>query len=481
MEFYTNVKRFGNNLFVRGYRDNIPFADKIHFEPKLYITSKEGDWKSFGENKTLKEMSFSDMTAAKNFIQKYDGVEGLGVFGNKNYEVQYISDKWSSEVKYNFSRIRIAYLDIETRTEFGFPKYENPVEEISLITVNDTTFSVLAYDDIDRKSIDIRLFKDEAKMLEEFLLWWQTQNFDIITGWNVEGFDIPYMYSRIHKVLGEDWLKLLSPWNKTSAKMSHDEFGNDFLKVDIAGISQLDYLLMYKKFTYTKQESYTLDFICESELGENKLENPYNTFKEFYTQSPTIFTKYNRRDVSLVRNLEKKMKLLELIVSVAYIAKVNYETVFSPVATWDAIIYNYLKDRKIATPLEGGGKKFGRTEGAYVEDPIVGKRYKWLVSIDATSLYPSIMQAWNLSPEMFVGVRDDVDVNSMMNRTVQDVDSRYTLSANGALHKKDEEGVFGQLITYFMTMRKTAKNDMLEGKKRREELLAEAQRRGLRV
>lgn len=469
MRFYTNVKRFGNNILVRGYDDGVPFAQKVKFEPTLYVQANDGEWKSFVTNKKVKPMTFESINDSKNFIQKYEDVEGFKIFGNDNYEVQYLSDTWTAEVKYDFSRIRIAYFDAETNTEHGFPDIDTASEVINTITVNHTTFSILNYTDTDRTQIDLRLFDTEEKMLKAFLLWWSTQKFDIITGWNVNGFDMPYLHNRIAKILTEDeWLALLSPWGKVSTRLTHDLYGNDFTEVTITGIAILDYMELYKKFMLTKHESYSLDFICDVELGENKLENPYPTFKEFYEKQVNLFISYNRRDVTLVIDLEKKLKLLELIVSVAYIAKVNYETIFSPVATWEAIIYNKLKSRKIATPLRGGGKKIGKAEGAYVEEPIVGKRYKWVMSIDATSLYPSIMQAWNISPETYLGVRDGVNVEVLMHNLLDTSDIESTIAANGAMYHKDHEGIFGELIGEFMVMRKIAKKNMLSSEQKKE-------------
>ena len=173
----------------------------------------------------------------------------------------------------------------------------------------------------------------------------------------------------------------------------------------MAGITVIDYLDLYKKFTYTNQESYRLDHIAFVELGQRKLDHSeFDTFKDFYTGNWQKFIEYNIIDVELVDRLEDKMKLIELALTMAYDAKVNYNDVFFQVRTWDAIIYNYLKRKNIVIPPKERSEKDSQYAGAYVKEPIPGK-YDWVVSFDLNSLYPHLIMQYNISPETLLEER----------------------------------------------------------------------------
>jgi DNA polymerase elongation subunit (family B) len=237
---------------------------------------------------------------------------------------------------------------------------------------------------------------------------------DIVTGWNTQIFDLPYLMVRIRRVLGEERVKDLSPWrivNDRTIKMN----GREHLTADIFGLSNLDYFDLYKKFTYQTQESYKLDYIAQVELGKQKLEMQYETFKEFYTEDWQRFVEYNVIDVELVDQLEDKMKLIELIITMAYDAKCNFTDIFSAVRTWDCILYNHLSDKNIVVHQKKDRTSESRTiEGAYVMEPTPGK-YDWVVSFDAASLYPSIIMQYNMSPETMVdGVTADCSVDTLL-------------------------------------------------------------------
>ena len=158
---------------------------------------------------------------------------------------------------------------------------------------------------------------------------------EVITGWNVQLFDIPYIAGRLKRVLGEKLMKRLSPWGLVSEGEVYIK-GRRHIQMDIGGVTQLDYLDLYKKFTYTNRESYRLDYIAEVELGQKKLDHSeFDTFKEFYSGNWQKFVEYNVVDVELVDRLEDKMKLIELALTMAYDAKVNFTDVFYQVRTWD--------------------------------------------------------------------------------------------------------------------------------------------------
>ena len=158
--------------------------------------------------------------------------------------------------------------------------------------------------------------KNEEDLIHEFLTFWEKTQPDIITGWNTEFFDIPYLYNRIMKFSEKD-VKRLSPWGNVYSRDVYT-MGRTHQLIDISGVAHLDYFDLYRKFTYTSQESYRLDHIAFVELGEKKDDNPYETFKDWYTKDFQSFIEYNITDVELVDKLEDKMKLIELALTMAF-------------------------------------------------------------------------------------------------------------------------------------------------------------------
>jgi DNA polymerase elongation subunit (family B) len=275
-------------------------------------------------------------------------------------------------------------------------------------------------------------------------------------------YDIPYIVRRIDRVLGEKLMKRLSPWGL----VTEDEVyisGRKNISYDIGGISQLDYLDLYKKFTYKTQESYRLDYIAEVELGQKKLDHSeYETFKDFYTKGWQKFVEYNIVDVELVDRMEDKMKLIELALTMAYDAKVNYEDVFSQVRMWDTIIYNYLKKRNIVIPPNERSDKESKYAGAYVKEPIPGA-YDWVVSFDLNSLYPHLIMQYNISPETLLDQRHPtVNVDKILNQELTfDSYSDYAVCANGAMYRKDVRGFLPELMEKIYNERVIFKKKML--------------------
>jgi DNA polymerase elongation subunit (family B) len=470
-EFYTNVFPLGNKLCVRGYQNGKQYTDKIDFKPTLYASSKS---KNAGEiYRTLDgEVVYSirpgSIRDSKEFIDRYKDVQGFRVYGNTNFAYQYISDTYSSEIKFNKDLIKCFSIDIETTTEEGFPNIETANEEILLITLMDNktkeihTFGKNPY--TGNREVRFHHCETEKALLMNFLDFWKENYPDIVTGWNINFFDIPYLTRRIMNVLGESHAKQLSPWGIINERRIHVK-GNEEISYDIAGISALDYLDLYKKFTYTMQESYKLDHIAFVELGENKLDySEYDTFKDFYTYGWKKFVDYNIHDTVLVDKLEDKMKLIELAIVMAYNAKVNYEDVFSQVRMWDTIIYNHLRSKKIVIPNKQHNDKDSVIEGAYVKDPLVGM-HEWVVSFDLNSLYPHLIMQYNISPEtMDAGYKHVGGVGYFLEHEetggFHDLDLSCT--ANGWCYRKDIKGFLPELMETMYINRSKAKKQMLK-------------------
>jgi DNA polymerase elongation subunit (family B) len=468
MQFYTHVFPFGNKMLVRGYENDRPFQRKIDFFPTLYVTSnKESQWRTL-DGQVVDEIKPGTVKETREFVDRYKDVSGFSVYGNTNYVHQYISDTYESDIRFDMEKIKVFTIDIETATESGFPDVKRANEEVLLITVKDSqskqiaTFGVRPFENKNPNVTYVQC-RDELSMLKEFMIWWQQNYPDVITGWNTGFFDIPYLLKRITNELGESIASKFSPWGYINERKIF-VMGNEETSFDIQGISQLDYLDLYKKFTYQKQESYRLDYIAEQELGDKKKENPGDSFKDFYTHHWQKFVEYNIHDVELVDQMEDKMRLIELCLTMAYNAKINYEDVFSQVRMWDAIIYNHLRKKKIAIPTKSGSFKSEAFEGAFVKDPLVGL-HKWVASFDLNSLYPHLIMQYNISPETLTSEKISCTVEKLLK---QEVDTEYckrrdlALTANGWTYRRDIKGFMPELMEKMYTDRSKFKKQMLK-------------------
>ena len=458
---YSNVTLLGDSILCRGYENGDQVSFKEIIKPTLFVPSPKGKWKSLtGESMT--PVKQDGAKRAREFLEKYKDVDNFEVHGYERFVYQWISDKYPGQLKFNIDQMKIYTIDIEVACENGFPDVEASQEEMLCISIKDlATGKFITWGTREAKvESEYRVFWTEQEMLEDFVKWWCSNTPDIITGWNCNLYDIPYICRRLERVLGDKWQKSLSPWNKVNMREVYIQ-GRRNLAYDILGVSILDYLDLYRKFTYTNQESYRLEHIATVELGEGKLDHSeFENFKDFYTEHWQKFVEYNLKDVDLVHRLEKKMKLLELAVTMAYDAKVNFEDVYSQVRTWDTLIYNYLKERKICVPPRQESKKDDKYAGAYVKEPVPGL-YDWVVSFDLNSLYPHLIMEYNISPETLVPTRyPSISVDKILNDEIT-IDSEYCVAANGAQYRKDIHGFLPQMMQKIYDERKIYKKKML--------------------
>jgi len=476
MKFYTNVEQAGNRLLVRGYEGGSPFSYRVPFNPTLYVASKNySDWKTL-EGDCVEPLKLGSINDAKDFIKKYREVDDFDIYGNTRYLYQYIAEEHpEDEIKYDTSRIRIFNIDIETAAENGFPDIESADQEILAISIKDSytgriiVFGARPFDN-KNSEVDYMHFRTEESMLNAFLGYWNENYPDVITGWNVQFFDIPYIARRVTRILGEKAAKSLSPWKLISSREIYIK-GRKQIAYDLPGISTLDYLELYRKFTYTNQESYRLDHICLVELGERKLDHSeYDTFKEFYEKNWQKFIEYNIHDVRLVDKLDDKMKLLDLAFTMAYDAKVNYEDVFSQVRMWDNYIYCELNKRKIAIPPKRDALKDAKYAGAYVKEPKAG-RYDWVVNFDLNSLYPHLIMQYNISPETLTDDRHPtVTVDRILKEEIDfQLHKDSAVCANGAMYRTDIRGFLPEIMEKIYTERTVYKKKMLAAKQKYED------------
>jgi len=464
MNYYTNVSRLGNNILLRGYKDGKRISERKPFSPTLFVTSE----KATGEYKTLfgkpvAPVKFDGMREASEFMKTYKDVPNFGVYGMTNFVSQFISGRYKNVVKFDRDEINVTTIDIEVASDQGFPAPDEAAHTVISITCKNNIDNVyyvwgLYEYDTTRNDSEIQYFRcnSEADLLIRFTNWWSNSNNtpDVVTGWNTRFFDIPYLVRRIGSVVGEHWVKKLSPWGKLTERKIKGKFGQEQLAFDLEGVSQLDYLDLFQKFgvlTYGQQASYKLDHIAHSVLGEKKISyDEYGNLHTLYQEDFQLFIDYNIKDVELVDRLEEKMGLITLAMTMAYKAKTNYADAFGTTNIWDCVIYNELLQQKVVVPPKEN--KFKESiVGGYVKEPVIGL-HEWICSFDLNSLYPNIIVQYNMSPE-----------------TIIDEGSPHwdtgAVAANGTRYRKDKEGIIPNVIKQFYFDRVDAKNKMLKAKR----------------
>ena len=471
MKFYTNVQLVGDDFLVRGYDNGNYFQTREKFSPTLFMKSpKKSKYKTLS-GETVSPIKPGSVMECRNFMEKYSAVENVSIYGNDKYIYQYISDTYpQEELKFDVSKVRIFTIDIEVASENGFPTTDAVAEEILAITIqNYATKQIVSWGQgafVNKKeNVSYINCNSEVHLLRSFLAFWTKNYPDVITGWNCNLYDIPYICGRVDRVLGQKEMRTFSPWNMVR-KGIVKIMGREHVSYTVSGIACLDYLDLYKKFTYKAQESYRLDYIAEVELGKKKLDHSeFDTFKDFYKKGWQKFIEYNIIDVELVDELEDKMKLIELALTMAYDAKVNYIDVFYQVRMWDTIIYNYVKRKNIVIPPKEESNKNERYAGAYVKEPVPGV-YDWVVSFDLNSLYPHLIMQYNISPETLLEQKHpSITVNKLLKENLTfEMYKDNAICANGAMFRKDKRGFLPELMEKMYGDRVIFKKRMLKAK-----------------
>jgi len=476
--FYTNVISIGNNILYRGVENGRRVKLKIAYSPSLFLTTnKQTQWKNL-QGEYLEEIKPGSIRECRDFIEKYDGVQNFKIFGMTKYEYAFIADEHKGMVDWKQENIAIDIIDIEVGSENGFPDPYKANEPITAIAVKRIGGHMKVYGcgDFNNYNDNVTYHKcrDEYVLCKRFLEDWFHDCPDIITGWNTKFFDIPYLYNRFMKILGEEQTKRLSPWNMIHERKAIVN-GRDMTAYEIKGVASLDYIELYKWFAPggKSQESYRLDNIANVELNKSKLSyDEFDSLHQLYKMNYQKFIEYNIVDVLLIEELENKLKLLELSLTLAFDTKSNFEDVFTQTRMWDAIMHNYLLERNIIVPPKGSTKKDGAFEGAYVKDPQVGL-HKWVASFDLNSLYPHLMMQYNISPETLIDPKDytpamrkilssNVDVEHLLNQEVDLTEiENATLTPNGQFFRTDVQGFVPKMLEDMYNDRKKFKKMML--------------------
>ena len=384
---------------------------------------------------------------------------------------------------------RILTFDIEVEMDTGLPDTTKSENEITSIALHDSVanFYYVLIVDKDRKvnplttkESKIIPFDSEGEMLSKFLTIYEEINPTIITGWNIDNFDVPYLFNRLKNILGERQARRLSPIKEV--------FFSPYRKRwFIGGVSALDYIVLYKQYNYTQLDNYRLDTVANIELGRGKVEYSGN-LDELMRTDINQFIEYNLEDVRLVVDLDKKLQFIDLCRGIAHAGHIAYEDVFFSSRIMEGALLCFLRKRGLVAPnkmdkdesdakidamREAGAideaAKDEKFIGAYVKDPILGK-HDWVYDLDLTSLYPSIIMSLNISPETKLGKIDEWDLNryikgldetySVNGKTIQReklkqffADSGHGISSNGVIYRQDKRGCIPAILEEWFNQR----------------------------
>jgi len=500
MNFYTNVRQWGDNILYIGYENGQRVQRKESFTPVLYLndtsgaankTDPEHYWKD-GKDGIIPLLPFpqDSIKEAKEFIKRWDGVSGMRVYGADKFNYEFIARKFNGEIVYDVKKLRIFCIDIEVMSNNGFPKADKADEPVTVITIHDSnTGNLHVWGQANSPggkykphlpNVVYQEFTDEITLLNEFVAFWSTNYPDIVTGWYSRGFDLTYITNRIKKLLGDKTVKRLSPWGIIQEKSSKiKRFGQmvEEKYYDFYGINELDYLDLYKKYG-NAQESYKLGFIAQKILGETKIEFD-GSLHQLYSTDYQKYVEYNIQDVCLIPKMEEKLRFIELIVEVSYLGKVaTYNDSLGTVKYWEVLIYNHLYEKDIHPPIKDQGEdKDDQYEGAYVKSPIFGS-HKFVVSVDLTSLYPKAIEQVNIGPDTLVDIDSlphelrvlvsEVTPEKLINKEIDlSLLKKYNLSlaGNGRLFTKTERSFLSELMDKFFGRRSKYKKQMFVYKK----------------
>ena len=478
MDFYTSVEKLGDNILYVGYEDNVRIKKQIKYQPTVFVpTRKKTEYRTL-LGIPVASVKPGGMRETKDFVDN-NTVSNQKIHGNTDFVAQFISDKFPDGCEFDRNKINSTYIDIEVQSDKGFPQPDEARHPVTAITIKNNlnnTFIVWGLGDYDvSKSIikgnriEYNKCSNEKELLTKFLTHWSANVPDVISGWNVKYFDIPYLVNRVRILFNDDTTKKFSI-HRIKPKRSQSKYEDNYYQ--IYGTSVLDYLQLFKKFAlYGMQDSYRLDNIAHVVLGDKKLDySEYSSLNELYINNHQKFIDYNIKDTELVERLDDKLGLISLTLTLSYKANVPYECAFGSTRIWDTYIYNMLRRHKLVISPQKPVLNDRQIEGAYVKEPITGM-HDWVASFDLNSLYPHLIMQYNISPETIVEeVIPNVTVDKLLNREKYNIPKNRVMSATGQLFNNNQRGIFPQIVDHMYSERKAIKNKALEQKQKLEDL-----------
>lgn len=472
--FYTHCSRFGNTILHKYVTSsgNRRLERVSKFPISLYTPSKYGDHVGLG-GVPLEKESYESLEDAKT------GTEGRKMWGQTDLCSQFISHTYPGTIPFDTSGINIVYIDIETEIGDKFPEpslAEQAITAIALKSSNQNTVVALGLKHIDTPIPAVRFeyCGSEPELLRKFLVEWRDADIDVVVGWNSSRFDIPYIVNRIRKVLGDKAVNALSPFGKyyNNGVVREKKLVGDEIGYEIVGIADYDYMDLYKKFSNTRPESYSLNYIAYSELGEKKVDySEEGSLRELAEKNYQKFIEYNVHDALLVEKLEAKLRFINIALTMVYMTKARHQDAFGMLKLWDSLLYNKMLDKGIQIPNDIKSEE-AQIVGGYVKAPIIGL-HKWIVSFDLASLYPSIIIQHNLSPETLEKDATGDNIHKFLDRITSGgepvISGNRTILANGSEYSKDKKGIFPEISVEMFLLRKEYKAEMLKRRREAEE------------
>ena len=478
-DLYTYTTTIGNRVYVRARTaDGRAVFVESAYKPTYYLPVDVHTGHESFDGHPVQAYPCKTIRDGKVFLEKHSDA-----YGNIQPEYMMLADTYGDrEILPDMERLYVWNIDIEVDSEDAFAPPDDPFNQVTAVTVmwkhagqsGTVIYGTKPYTTSD--SITYVECADEDALLKAFLHDWKNKGDypDIVTGWNVQFYDLPYLVNRMTRLWGEGGpASELSPFRQITTRQV--TFGGRAQTVvDIRGVAVLDYYELYRKFTFTQQESYRLDHIAHVELGKRKLSYAeYQSLSRLYRENYQKFIDYNRADVQLVNDIDEKMKLIDLVCALAYSAKANYADTFKQVRLWDIMIYHYLRARGKQIPPRRDVEKTEQYTGAYVKEPQAGQ-HQWVCSFDINSLYPHIIRQWNLSPETLAGSKvPDITVERLLLWQMESTyppgkPKEYAMAANGVLTEREREGFLPAMLKTLYEERVRFKNMATDAKKQRE-------------
>jgi DNA polymerase elongation subunit (family B) len=478
------------NIFITSWSENSPSMVYLWDDVEgLSVTPFDQDYKyayKLDPKGTHRSMHGERLKKVRRFQR-----DDMGLYeSDLSRETRVLTDRYLNEDDPSTGH-KILCLDIEVDSEGGFAKAEVADKEITAIgcySYSDDRYVMFLLDKHNRmpsyeeNNRTILSFKTEVELLTAFLEYYDALAPTIMTGWNIDSYDIPYIINRLNRVMGRNSSQLLSP-------VGLIKFQEQRMRYQIAGVSCIDYLPLYKKFTYSQRPSYRLDAIGLVEINLGKVEYD-GTLDQLYASDIHKFIDYNFRDLEIVVGLDKKMKLIELARFICHIGHVPYEDYAYSSKFIEGTIITYLHRKGIiASNKPAGGREAFQQKmdddsegftGAFVKHPFPGV-YPWVYSLDLQSLYPSIIMSLNISPETKCGQVMEWDTQKHMKgtmdyRVVMADESRHTftkdefdawmkkwgynISSNGILYSTNRTGIIPEILDKWFKERVEYKNTM---------------------
>ena len=472
------------NLYTwdeNGKRITVPST----YEPYVYLETNNAPDALSIFNTKLKKTRFNNQYDRSRYLKDNKVTR---VFENFNVYQQFLIDAyWQENEKPEFTKnqLKVYFIDIETYSPDAFPDPQDPNDIINIITIYDTItkkFYSWGLNPYTAKNLDVIYVacKTEEELLRRFVDFFSKDYCDILSGWNSEFFDVPYVINRVKKVLGEEYMQKLSPVGSLRSRTFMGKFGREQVKWHIEGLSCVDYLDIYRRFCQTLRESYKLDAIGEVELQERKIDYGDQNLTELADGNWETFVDDNIQDVNLLVRLEQKLQYIQLLRMIAYAGLTTFEGALGSLSVITGLcsIRARLKDKRIPTFIKDV-KEGEQNAGAYVGDPQRGFQ-EHVVSFDANSLYPNTMITLNLSPETKVGkiidkTDKEVTIKHVNGQTFKLTHEKFTafvkqeeiaISRAKILFTQKEKGIIPDTIDYYYSKRVEVKKQLTKAKKK---------------